>query len=76
MLFARICTFVLAIRGMTGALFASAGLSVAVRRVTSVLGDDCLLHCEANMEPEVQYLAVRWYKVINILRVLLTFTFT
>lgn len=32
-------------------------------RVKSVSGADCALQCTAKYKPEVQYTAVRWYKV-------------
>lgn len=31
--------------------------------VKSVVGADCTLPCTAELEPGVQYVAVRWYKV-------------
>uniref|UniRef100_A0A3Q3VXU6 Ig-like domain-containing protein n=1 Tax=Mola mola TaxID=94237 RepID=A0A3Q3VXU6_MOLML len=35
-----------------------------VREVKSVVGADCPLQCVAHFKPDVQYIAVRWYKVI------------
>ncbi|XP_011617162.1 CD83 antigen [Takifugu rubripes] len=38
-------------------------MAEGAREVSSVCGQDCVLHCGADAEPGVRYRAVRWYKV-------------